>query len=210
MLGEISLIEDKSQCLSKLKFSLRELRAKHDIFSFEADFSKVSGLHSIYVRRLFFFAIYFPREINFSRISARQFGKRVRFETRMRRSFCHFVSLAILRRKCNNLVDQLSAPLRVDASRHFATDSSPSKFLRAKVTIIRTLRFLKRFILTRARGMGEKEREREREGGRKKRKRKGRNPNTYRRNCYGIPLQAIVNLRKVARDCKIAWLTLVE
>ena len=127
----------------------------------------------------------------------------------MRRSFCHFVSLAILRRKCNNLVDQLSAPLRVDASRHFATDSSPSKFLRAKVTIIRTLRFLKRFILTRARGMGEREREREKEGGRKKRKRKGRNPNTYRRNCYGIPLQAIVNLRKVARDCKIAWLTLV-
>lgn len=80
----------------------------------------------------------------------------------------HFVSLAILRRKCNNLVDQLSAPLRVDASRHFATDSSPSKFLRAKVTIIRTLRFLKRFILTRARGMGE--RERKKEGGRKEEK----------------------------------------
>ena len=166
MLGEISLIEDKSQCLSKLKFSLRELRAKHDIFSFEADFSKVSGLHSIYVRRLFFFAIYFPREINFSRISARQFGKRVRFETRMRRSFCHFVSLAILRRKCNNLVDQLSAPLRVDASRHFATDSSPSKFLQGHDNSNTSL-FKTFHSHTRARGGGKREREREREAEKK-------------------------------------------
>lgn len=40
------------------------------------------------------------------------------------------------------------------------------------------------------------------EGKRERRKNKGRKPNKYRRNCYGIPLQAIVNLRKVARDCE--------
>lgn len=117
----------------------------------------------------------------------------------------HFVSLAILRRKCNNLVDQLSAPLRVDASRHFATDSSPSKFLQGHDNSNTSL-FKTFHSHTRARDGGKREKER---GRPKRRKRKGRNPNTYRRNCYGIPLQAIVNLRKVARDCKIAWLTLV-
>lgn len=63
---------------------------------------------------------------------------------------------------------------------------------------------------SRARG---KRREREREKERKKRK---KYLNTYiyiyRRNCYGIPLEAIVNLRKVARrlqNCLVnpRWVT---
>ena len=76
----------------------------------------------------------------------------------------HFAILS-LSQSCvvSATISSINSRLRSESTPRDISQPIPHRRNFFKVTIIRTLRFLKRFILTRARGMGEKERERERE-----------------------------------------------